>query len=742
MSRALPWDWQIGVTDKTLSDGRILNPAWYPYSTEQMFFSGDMVEGFSYSETDNPILNFFEYETFILPDGYDLSIKEIDVTGNDSYTLPFKAADIYAVGRLIKTDIVTVTNSYTVTIPTPESVAIGVYDSRFTSNNTYLPKNQGKFLGLFIDPDDGTRYFRVFTISGATLTLKDIATGANSGITGIAANWSFWLVGHYNILPESTQIPAAVVDGYVIKNVALGTGEASIKFSQYDYPLNKNEKLAIIYYAVDNAKPQYSDPESILQHGIYVKSEKPDFIMESSQLNTLQVNSQKYYKSQKKFTLKTKRPSKLIEGDNVYINVTPYPSGIYEVSSVKTVVEHETGEISEDALFEVTEYEFTNYDYDLDTVLLQLKNKNQVTQARVTQALTRNYPIKLNLIAKYFRNITRIGGVQNLEILSTTSTSVSIGWDALTGAEEYRIYVSEYSNFSVIKKYISGISNFSDRVAYYQTSYSKSGLEANTDLYIKVTAIIAGIETDFSNTVNYYNTNPLNNGTIALNFNEGTGTTVADDSVNSNTGSFFGTPTWTTGNVKANAVEIGTNDAIRVTDNSSYHDEKIITMTVTFKNTLGNSVNRFIAEKYGISTATAEFDVYIRNDNYLDLRVYRNEEAIVCRFDSVSALSISLDDWVALTFCFNVTAGTCQAVLNQTELPLTNHYEGGANGYILIGSMTNISNSTYDMFVGNNQYNNGVSGGNAPLGIIEYFGITNQAKTVAEMQAIHAGLGY
>lgn len=403
VGKVLPWDWVIGVNDITFFFGRIENPNWTPGSKEPRYYSGDIKEGFSFREIDSPMLNFFEFDTFVLPTGYQFSVRtDIPVTGSDSYNLPFKAADIVAVSRYIKTDILTAPTDSTFTIATGQTQAIQGYDNRFLANNAYLPLNQGRFLCRITNIETNEKHFRSFTVSSGVLTLKDFATGTVSGITGLSRNWTFELLGAYTMLPESTQIPNTVFQGFIIKNVALGTGEASIKFATYDKPVNPKEKLAVVYYDVSSARPQFFDPVSIDQHGIYVKSEKPDFILETSQLTGLQNNSRKYYQPQRKFKLRTRRPNKLREGDIIPFNLSRFPKGNYEVSSVRVITQHEMGEI-EGQTFDEVEYEFTNYDYDLDTVLASLKRKNDVLKAKVTQSISRSYTVNLNIPVTYQR---------------------------------------------------------------------------------------------------------------------------------------------------------------------------------------------------------------------------------------------------------------------------------------------------------------------------------------------------
>lgn len=403
VGKVLPWDWVMGVNDITFFFGRIENPNWTPGSKLPRYYSGDIKEGFSFREIDSPMLNFFEFETFVLPTGYQFSVRtDIPVTGSDSYNLPFKAADIVAVSRYIKTDILTAPTDSTFTIATSQTQAIQGYDNRFLTNNIYLPQNQGKFLCRITNISTNEKHFRSFTVSSGILTLKDFTTGAISGITGLSRNWPFELLGAYTMLPEATQIPNSVYQGFIVKNVALGTGEASIKFATYDKPVNPKEKLAVVYYDVSSARPQFFDPVSIDQHGIYVKSEKPDFILETSQLTGLQNNSRKYYQPQRKFKLRTRRPNKLREGDIVPFNLSRFPKGNYEVSSVRVITQHEMGEI-DGQTFDEVEYEFTNYDYDLDTVLASLKRKNDVLKAKVTQSISRSYTVNLNIPVTYQR---------------------------------------------------------------------------------------------------------------------------------------------------------------------------------------------------------------------------------------------------------------------------------------------------------------------------------------------------
>src|SRR5689334_24801916 len=59
-----------------------------------LFYSGDCSDGFSFRESDTPIINFLELEGYVLPSGYNLQVKDdIPVTGATEYTIPKRSEE-------------------------------------------------------------------------------------------------------------------------------------------------------------------------------------------------------------------------------------------------------------------------------------------------------------------------------------------------------------------------------------------------------------------------------------------------------------------------------------------------------------------------------------------------------------------------------------------------------------------------------------------------------------------------
>lgn len=481
VGRTLDKSWQEGVTDKNLFEGYFEVPSWTAGSKERRFYTGH--KSISYQESDRPIFNFFEYDTFILPQGYDLSVELIDVKGDSSYTLPFKCSDIFGIGRYIRTDILTAPTSSTFTLDSAIYSAIAGYDARFLINNALL-EEKGIFLCRITNPANNAKVLRSFSISDYTFILRDIGTGEISPVTGLAKNWTFELLGHYTMVKEGTELPNTVTSGVVVKNVALGTGEATFKFAfSKDAPVAASSpKLAVVYYSVQNARPQYFDPVSMLQHGTYLKTEKPDFIMESSQLAGLQANSIKYYQSQKKITLVTANPFILEEDDLIYFDVSRIPAGSYRCSSAKIVTKHEAGEL-EGKTFDLMEYEFTNYDYDLDTVLASLKRKNDVAKAKVAQYLTRTYTVNIDISVAYNRSNSTVIIISPAKPSDLVISDITISGFTLTWVNN-EIYDNIYIEYTKNNYLDSEIIELDGE----ETTYILDILESDTDYKVRIYA--------------------------------------------------------------------------------------------------------------------------------------------------------------------------------------------------------------------------------------------------------------
>jgi|GEM_PF-6446527 len=564
--------WNMGVNDSTFSI--LPNPRWYEGSTEPKYYTGD--KSITYHESDPPMFNFFEYNTFLLPTGYNFSVAEITTNGSSSYKLPFKCADIFSVAIKLKVDILSVSSSSIFTLPLAQSDAMGKFDARFNNNNALL-LTPSYFLCRITNPSDNTQYFRSFTISGQTITLNTINTTTPEGISGLAKNWTFELMGAFNMILEGTIVDPTILTGICTKNITIGTGEATINFLNRDITGGTNLTLEIVYYALQNSSPQYFNNDSILQHGIYDKAQKIDFPIQQSQLTQLQNNSEKYYQPQRKFTLVTCRPSKLKIDDSIYINVTPYPEGNYKVSSMTERLVHPNGEITGTTFDEVT-YEFTNYEFNLDTVILSLKNKDALAKAKVAQITNRTYTITRHTIVTLDRLIvdSTAGGKPPINITKSniTGNSFDASWTVVGTPDSLNLYfTSNYFADSVIIPLANNI-----------TTYSFTGLTGGTYSF-KLTSVTNGRESTFSDTKDVIITN--SNKDFQTNTNtllywkgqEGSGTVINDQTSNNKNANIIGATTniWDTGLISSDSTSIklnGTDNYIESvnTDNTNFVD--------------------------------------------------------------------------------------------------------------------------------------------------------------------------
>ena len=123
-------------------------------------------------------------------------------------------------------------------------------------------------------------------------------------------------------------------------------------------------------------------------------------------------------------------------------------------------------------------------------------------------------------------------------------TTPTLTWNASTGATSYRVQASTDSTFA---------STFVDQSGITTTSYGLSGLSANTRYYWHVNATNGGGTSAYSTRWSFTTVVAPAGLVAAYAFDEGTGTTVADASGHSLTGTISGA-TWTTGGKYGNAL--------------------------------------------------------------------------------------------------------------------------------------------------------------------------------------------
>jgi hypothetical protein len=156
----------------------------------------------------------------------------------------------------------------------------------------------------------------------------------------------------------------------------------------------------------------------------------------------------------------------------------------------------------------------------------------------------------------------------SLTAAANSSSQINLSWTASTDNAGVKEYLVERCQGA-------GCSNFTQIGTPTGTTYSNSGLAANTSYRHRVRATdAAGNLSPYSNvatatTLQGTNTSP--SGLVAAyTFNEGTGTTVADASGNGNTGTITNA-TWTTGKYGKALSFNGTNALVTINDAPSLH---------------------------------------------------------------------------------------------------------------------------------------------------------------------------
>jgi hypothetical protein len=147
----------------------------------------------------------------------------------------------------------------------------------------------------------------------------------------------------------------------------------------------------------------------------------------------------------------------------------------------------------------------------------------------------------------------------NLTATPATSTQINLSWTASTSS-------IGVANYLVERCQGTGCSTFSQIATPTGTSYADSGLIAATSYSYRVRATdTVGNISGYSNVASA--TTGVNNGLVAAySFSEGTGTTVADESGNGNTGT-LSSVAWTTSGKYSNALVFnGTSSIVTVND--------------------------------------------------------------------------------------------------------------------------------------------------------------------------------
>jgi len=481
------------INDDSLCSGIVNNPNYTGTDNEPQYYLAD--KKFTYVKDCTDIKNYIKILA-LLSNGSTLTRQIFRATGHDTYTLAQKAADIKHIARYIDCKVVTKTNTTTGTIGSPEAAMIGIYDARFTANGL-----GGQLYCAITCQADNIEYVRPFTISGTTFTL-------GSAIANLAANDRFELINAYDILKtgveETTGLPVTA-KGYVIKNIQLGAGDSTFKFSPYDVPgkvgNTSNERVICYYNALSDYQPQLIFDDSINRYDIYAVTEDLSNIpLTSAQVDLLIAEYQKYVVPLETITLVTCRPTIPEIGWQIPVNVTNVCTGTFNVIDVSYKWIHPYGQVAGKPFQEVTVV-LANYQKKLGQILAGLKRQSSLAKAQLDQLYKHSNITNLNIIVEW-GDTEVVPGPLNLVLTDFTLPTATISWDALSGAEEYRIYGSKYADFSTLRKNILGVNYCTDKVYPPLHTYTDINLLSGNTYYYKVSAIVGAVETVVSNTVN------------------------------------------------------------------------------------------------------------------------------------------------------------------------------------------------------------------------------------------------
>ena len=737
------FDWNMGVNDETLHSGIIKNTNYVNGSGNKKYFSGDLE--FSFSEDDDPIKNYQILEGYLLPQGNNLEVEIIPSTGSDTYTIK-DCYEIKHIARYLKSGIEAIISSSVITLPFGPAITITNYDSRFTSNNL------GGILACRItNPNTNDTYLRSFTISGQNITLKSITPDSDGvyqiqSITGISTNWRFELISAFDIVKSGTQLES-VFQGYVIKTIE--NGEGTIKFTKFDTPEKlSNEFVAIVYVKLEKMKPQDINMQSILQHDIFTDTKQIDFALIQSQLDLLKENLIKYNNPLRKVVLKTRRPTILEYGDEVYFNVTDVIQDTLKVIDKNEEYINQNGEL-EDKPFRVITYTFANYIDDFAKLLSTFQLKDEINKIQLAKKQQFNYTAELIISCTNeldtSNNATFVSKPKNLSYEFVNANSepqnnyLILSWDSVTEATDYYVEISLNNTFTHLIA--------AEKTDNYNNIDTYSDFTKNNNLfYARVKTENKGIFSDWSDTLEIEKNPHLSFpssitgawGTLALDygfiFNPNSSGDFTDYSSYNRSVSFFGSgtnPTWVNDNSQWGLdFSSSNNKGLSFIADGNLISSTENTFIIEYSNLIDPSVPQGLFTVWtlggiGISTGgggdTSKIFVNTTDDYGSNHQVKTNNSQIGTAIISYSIKCQSgAEDYVF--------------VRNQTNQSLT------GTAITDISSFRNINGIR--AMIGN-FYTDGNFMSNAQFrGVIKRFAIIKQKLTDAQIKEIHRLMGY
>ena len=688
-------DWQTITTNDILT-GLKYNTDFISGGVEPVYFIADKSISVNYS--NDSIQNCTKILANLLRSNDSLTIKIFETTGENKYTVG-KASNIQYVARYIDSYLETITNTYTATIPLDVSEKIGKYDTRFTSNAL------GGQLICRITSDE-IEYLRAFTISSQTIVLKDIVTGANSGIGTLTVNDRFELINAYDILEEGLEETTGYpVQGFVKKHVKPGEDTSYIEFGKYDTP-NKlsGEKVVISYNAIDDYNQTFIYDDSINKYGIFPKNEELNFSVTQAQINQVEATLKKFTDPKITIDLETYRPTRPQKGWYINVDVDGLVSGIFKIVSVSETYIHTYGQLI-DKPFRLWKVRLTNYENNLASVLAGLKRRNDLGKSKLATNQILRTAIDFNLQFRFIDDPSEFGldAPTALDATSVTTNEFVANWSAVANANNYIIVVSLSPVFDGVIDGFGGI--YTGDVL--SILVDGQDVTDNDTFYYKVKAVNTdlGLESDFSNAIT------VSKITTALDIKVNV-SSVYDDSGNSNTVTLISSPS-----IVSTTYGYGVNlnsgsKAIKVNDSSSYEFSNHNTGIFEFRKDNTSTIRAYSKDNVSEQWRTIVFDTSVRfiftstnfpsNPSYL---IINASYTWITGNDYALAWCLDLDNDLFILKVKDITTDTI------TDLSYTID-SSGADKYSTIASFPAILNAVNDLYIGND------SSSNQPIGVV------------------------
>lgn len=295
-------------------------------------------------------------------------------------------------------------------------------------------------------------------------------------------------------------------------------------------------------------------------------------------------------------------------------------------------------------------------------------------------------------------------------VANRPSSQINLNW----GASTDNVGVTAY----LVEREDPGATNFVQIMTTHATTYRDIGLSANSSYSYQVRATdVAGNLSGYSGVAAATTPSAPASLVAAYGFDEGSGTTAADESGNGNTGAILG-PTWTTSGKYGNALEFnGTNAWVWINDSQSLHLTNAMTLEAwVYPFTLPPSPCSPAATCYWMDVVHKDSDrYYIEASSSVNLApevggIFADGKHIV-----IAPSRLATNTWTHLA----VTYDSAILKLYVNGLLVTN-----------LTVTTSLTTSTNPLFIGGDQ-----TMGQYFHGRIDEVRVYNRAQSAAEVQA-------